>query len=73
MGLLPIQVFGIMEQTVRSPMSQRPGDLETSQIMQEYWINFVHDLKPTAQKGPAWHKYSEGQQVLDIQNYNSER
>lgn len=65
------QIFGIMEQTVRSPMSQRPGDLQTSQYMQEYWINFVHDIKPTASDGPSWNKYSEGQQVLDIQNYNS--
>lgn len=66
------QIFGIMQQTIRSPMSRRPGDLETSRIMQEYWINFVHDLKPVSHKGPTWKSYASGKQVLDIQNYNSE-
>lgn len=64
-------IFGVMEQTVRSPMSQRPGDLETSRIMQEYWINFVHDTTPAAKGGPEWDKYSEGQQVLTIRNYDT--
>ena len=64
-------IFGVMEQTVRSPMSQRPGDLETSRIMQEYWINFVHDTTPAAKGGPEWDRYSEGQQVLTIRNYDS--
>ncbi|KAK9900011.1 alpha/beta-hydrolase [Cystobasidium minutum MCA 4210] len=64
-------IFGVMDQTVRNPMSQRPGDLETSRYMQEYWINFVHDLKPSASGAPEWKKYYEGQQVLDIQNYNT--
>ncbi|KAK0202993.1 alpha/beta-hydrolase [Desarmillaria ectypa] len=39
-------IFGVLQRTQRTPLGNRPGDLETSKMMQTYWINFVHDLDP---------------------------
>ncbi|KAK0218149.1 alpha/beta-hydrolase [Armillaria fumosa] len=39
-------IFGVLERTQRTPLGNRPGGLETSKLMQTYWINFVHDLDP---------------------------
>ncbi|KAJ7271103.1 alpha/beta-hydrolase, partial [Mycena rebaudengoi] len=39
-------IFGVRERTVRNPWGNRKGDLELSELMQTYWINFVNDLNP---------------------------
>ncbi|KAL7004563.1 hypothetical protein EMMF5_005901 [Cystobasidiomycetes sp. EMM_F5] len=66
-----VLVFGIMNQTVRNPMSQRPADLALSRQMQSYWINFVVNGDPNiggGTNGTIWPNYGNNSQAIQFQN-----
>ncbi|GAA6039277.1 hypothetical protein JCM8097_003240 [Rhodosporidiobolus ruineniae] len=63
-------IFRVLERTPRTPLGNRPGDLDLSLKMQDYWINFVNHLSPNKGSTPAvyWPTYDKSSQNLIFQN-----
>ncbi|GAA6039281.1 hypothetical protein JCM8097_003242 [Rhodosporidiobolus ruineniae] len=63
-------LFRILQRTGLSGLGNRPGDLDLSLKMQDYWINFVNHLSPNKGSTPAvyWPTYDKSSQNLIFQN-----
>ncbi|GAA5994274.1 carboxylesterase/lipase family protein [Rhodotorula paludigena] len=63
-------LFGVLNRTVRTPLGNRPGDLDTSKRMQNYWLNFVNHLDPNvgASEDVHWPTYDSGSEQIIFQN-----
>ncbi|GAA5837353.1 hypothetical protein JCM11251_004974 [Rhodosporidiobolus azoricus] len=65
--------FRVLERTPRTPLGNRPGDLDLSLRMQDYWLNFVNHLNPNKGGGKAahavyWPTYDKASQNIIFQN-----
>ncbi|GAA5891604.1 hypothetical protein JCM6882_004527 [Rhodosporidiobolus microsporus] len=65
--------FGVLERTPRTPLGNRPGDLDLSRRLQDYWLNFVNHLNPNKGGGSTareiyWPTYDKDSQNLIFQN-----